>query len=80
ASNALIDRMLVSALDDNARYEGYSTNYDGVSARDPRVCDLAAWKLSQRWPERYPFKWMKSPDAMDRQIAATKAAWRENEK
>jgi hypothetical protein len=78
-SNALIDRMLVTALDDNAHYEGHSTNYDDVSTRDPRVCEMAAWKLSQRWPGKYPFKWTKSPADMDRQIAAMKTARREDE-
>ncbi|HVE15485.1 MAG TPA: HEAT repeat domain-containing protein [Chthoniobacterales bacterium] len=79
ASNKLVDGMLFAALDDHERYEEFSAMYGGFAVRDPRVCDLAAWKLSERWPEKYPFKWTKSPADMDRQIAAMKTARREDE-
>lgn len=50
-----IENLLATALADTERRIGMSMTWNGASFTEPQVCDLAAFVLSQRWPERYKF-------------------------
>jgi hypothetical protein len=67
--NGAIEKLLVAALSDEERRTKMSGNFENVSIEDPRVCDLAAFILSKRWPEKYQFDWSKDAKQCDAQIA-----------
>ncbi len=75
-ASAAMERMLVSELDDTGRRVGMSGNYNEVSYKDPRVCDMAALVLSRRWPEKYHFKWTENAAECDTQIVKLRDLWR----
>lgn len=52
----------------------FSRNDKGLS--DPRICDLAAWFLSDRWPDRYSFDVEGSLENRNRQRLSNLNAWR----
>jgi hypothetical protein len=76
AAGRAIERLLARALDDTAARAGLSISYDATSHTDPRVCDLAAFVMATRWPDRYRFTWPADVGDRDAQIAAIRAAWR----
>ena len=52
---AATEKSLIAALDDTEERTGMSGSRNGKSYSDPRICDMAAWFLSERWPDRYSF-------------------------
>jgi hypothetical protein len=79
-AGAAIERLLVSELDDSAKRVGLNGNIGDTSYKDPRVCDMAAFVLSERWPDKYHFHWVANAVECDAQIAQLRDRWRsENE-
>lgn len=71
-----VEQLLVSLLGDRERRFSLRGFYGDVSYEDPRICDLAAFALSKRWPEKYPFRWIADVKACDSQIAVMQNQWR----
>jgi hypothetical protein len=73
---AAVEKVLVGSLTDTERYYSmnYSRNEKGYS--DPRICDMAAWFLSDRWPSRYAFDVPGSLTKRDRQRIECLNVWR----
>jgi hypothetical protein len=69
--------LAVAALEDRRAYYGMGGTRGDVSYRDPRVCDMAAYRLGQRWPQRYRFKWSPTRLERDPQIVQARNVWRE---
>jgi len=76
ATNAAVERLLVSELDDAERRFGMERDFGGVSVTDPRACDTAAFVLSVLWPEKYRFRWALTSTKCDAQIAGIRNRWR----
>jgi hypothetical protein len=76
AAGRAVERLLVHALDDTAARVGLSITYDGTSYADPRICDMAAFVMATRWPDRYHFTWLTNVRERNAQIAAIRAAHR----
>jgi hypothetical protein len=74
---AAIERLLISSLDDTQRRVGMTGQWNEISFKDPRICDMAAFVLSTRWPAKYRFQWLGSDAERDAQIASIRAAWRD---
>ncbi|MEP6667534.1 MAG: hypothetical protein ABJF10_00190 [Chthoniobacter sp.] len=75
-AGAAIERLLISALDDAERRVGLEGIYNEFSYADPRVCDMAALVLAQRWPQKYQFQWVGTSTDWDVQIARLRNQWR----
>ena len=73
---ALGEEIAASALSDRTVQHGTSGNLGEIDYWDPRVCDLAAWSLAERWPERYSFKWSATRIERDPQIVHAANVWR----
>jgi len=71
-----IERLLAGALDDPERRFGMRKDYDEASIDGPRVCDVAAFALSQRWPKKYQFHWRENPVECETQVARIRDQWR----
>lgn len=71
------EELLVSALSDTEECEGMSIGRNGFSVSDPRICDMAAWHLSERWPDHYKFDMTKSLKSRDAQRIACLNVWRQ---
>ena len=67
---AAIEHLLVSALDDSGARTGLKGHFNEVAYEDPRICDLAAFVLSKRWPEKYQFDWPADLGGRNLQISA----------
>jgi len=76
AAGAAIERLLAAALDDTERRVGMRKEYYEATIDGPRVCDIAALALSQRWPEKYQFQWRENPAESDTQVARIRDQWR----
>jgi len=76
AAGAAIERLLAAALDDPERRFGMRKDYEEASIDGPRVCDVAAFALSQRWPEKYQFHWRENPVECDAQVTRIRDRWR----
>jgi hypothetical protein len=70
-----IDRLLVAALDQTGQRLKMEGNIDGTAYRDPRVCDLAAFVLARRRPQKFQFQWSGTVAERDAQIAIMRARW-----
>ena len=70
------EKCLVRALEDTEVREGEDGDVNGKSYSDPRVCDMAAAYLADRWPERYKFDISAPPGARERQRIACLNVWR----
>jgi len=68
-AGAAIERLLATALDDTERRVGTEGNYNEFSYADPRVCDMAALVLTERWPKKYQFRWDGTSTDCDVEIA-----------
>ena len=72
---AAIEDLLVGRLDDDGE-----TNMTGsrgsVSFDHPRICDLAASALHERWPDKYSFDLSAPAPARDVQVLKCKNVWR----
>ncbi len=71
-----IEHLLVDALADTERRYGLECSNRQLSLHDPRICDLAALALNQRWPEKYHFTWSANPAQSDPQLVALRDQWR----
>ncbi len=71
-----IERLLGVALDDKEPRVGLKGNYGDVTFTDPRVCDMAALTMSERWPQIYAFRWSDSVRERDAQIEKIRTIWR----
>jgi hypothetical protein len=65
-----IERLLLAALDDREKRLMMTGHYDEATYEDPRVCDMAAFILSKRWPQKYRFHWARDASECDAQIAS----------
>jgi hypothetical protein len=65
-----IERLLLAALDDREKRLMMTGHYDEATYEDPRVCDMAAFILSKRWPQKYRFHWARNASECDAQIAS----------
>jgi hypothetical protein len=70
-----IDRLLAAALDQTGQRFNMKGNFDATVYEDPRVCDLAAFALARRWPQKYQFQWSGTVTERDAQIAVIRARW-----
>jgi hypothetical protein len=68
--------LLIHALDDTEEYT-IVLGWGDKSSYDPRLCDLAGYVLSLRWPERYEFDPESPLVELDRQLVELKNVWRE---
>jgi hypothetical protein len=73
SAGSAIERLLIAALDDKDQRLNLRGDYDEVSYKDPRICDMAALVLAKRWPEKYPFTWSATDMERDAQIALMKS-------
>ncbi len=71
-----IDRLLVAALGQKATRHHMRGSIDGTIYEDPRVCDLAAFVLARRWPQKYQFAWSGTVEERDAQVALMREQWR----
>jgi hypothetical protein len=71
-----IERLLGTALADNAQRVGYSRTVNGVAFKDPRVSDIAAMVFASRWPDKFQFRWSENVAQRDAQIEAIRNALR----
>ena len=75
-----VEELLVSELLDEAAREGMSMGRGGegrsVEFRDPRICDLAAFVLSENWPKKYAFRSVASKLERDRIRVSNANVWR----
>jgi hypothetical protein len=69
------DMLLIDALDDADVRRGMSIGSSKGSIDDPRVCDLAAGALVDRWGRPDLFELWGSPRNRDRQILELKNIW-----
>jgi hypothetical protein len=70
------ERILVAALEDTDERVGMSGSINGKSFTNPRICDIAAWKLAERWTNRYFFDISASLKLRDRQRVECINTWR----
>jgi len=75
-AGAAIERLLATALEDKERFFGPAGNLEKVSFADPRICDMAAYVMSRRWPEKYVFQWSASAADCAPQITKLQDTWR----
>ncbi|WP_131989197.1 HEAT repeat domain-containing protein [Chthoniobacter flavus] len=75
-AEAAVERLLATALEDKERFFGPAGNLEKVSFADPRICDMAAYVMSHRWPEKYAFQWSASGAECDTQIVKLQDIWR----
>jgi hypothetical protein len=68
AAEPAIRRLLFALLNDNAYLAGLTATFDDDMFDDPRVSDLAALVLSQRWPQEYSFQWTTDVATRDAEI------------
>lgn len=67
---AAIEELLIQALDDTEEYTGSGTGYS-------RMCDHAAYVLSQRWPDQCDFDPKAPLIERNRKLVELKNVWRE---
>jgi len=72
-----IERALAGALEDTTECFNTSFSRNDKSLSDPRICDLAAWFLSDRWPTRYTFEVSASLETRNRRRIECLNVWRE---
>jgi hypothetical protein len=70
------ERALVLLLEDKTECFNISFSRNDKGLSDPRVCDLAAWFLSDRWPDRYSFDVRGSLESRNRQRLLSLNTWR----
>ncbi|MDJ0976278.1 MAG: hypothetical protein QNJ98_17590 [Planctomycetota bacterium] len=73
---AAVEALLVGRLLDLERMEGMSGSWNGVNFSDPRIADIAAYALSQRFPKRYTFDLGATQTIRDRQRIMALNVWR----
>ena len=73
---AAIEAALAGALLDTDECLDTSFGRDELTLADPRICDVAAWFLADRWPARYAFDPLGSLSIRNRQRLVCLNAWR----
>ncbi len=53
--DAAVQSLLVAELSDRKRHKSSSMGLGDARFTDPRVCELASYVLSKRWPQRFAF-------------------------
>ncbi len=71
-----VEQGLVGSLEDTEQYLNMHFGRNEKQFSDPRICDMAAWFLSERWPDRYKFDVPGSLTTRDRQRLECLNAWR----
>jgi len=71
-----IEQALVALLEDTTECFNTSFSRDDKGLSDPRICDLAAWFLSDRWPDRYSFDVEGTLEVRNRQRLVSLNTWR----
>jgi hypothetical protein len=71
-----IEQALVALLEDTTECFNTSFSRDDKGLSDPRICDLAAWFLSDRWPNRYSFDVEGALEVRNRQRLLSLNSWR----
>ena len=71
-----IEEALVSALDDTEEVKSLGMAMNGRNYSSPRICDLAAHGLAERWPERFHFDMSGSLETRERQRIQCINVWR----
>lgn len=75
-TRAAAEELLVGSLDDNEERTGMSGKWNGLSFNDPRICDIAAFILADRWKTEYEFDLTAPIASRNRQLIAIKNVWR----
>jgi hypothetical protein len=76
AAGEAIEELLVNALEDEAWCFGPQGRINGVRYSNPRLCEMAALVLTQRWPDKYPFRWVAVRGERAQQIDKIRNRWR----
>jgi hypothetical protein len=76
AAEAATERLLVSSLDDTEARDQMSIAWGNTSFTNPRICDLAAFALTTRWPQKYAFDASATEAERDAQLVQLTNAWR----
>jgi hypothetical protein len=71
----IVERILIDFLDDVQERRGMSSRVGKQCIYDPRICDFAAFALSERWDKQQLFNLSASPRNRDRQIIEIKNIW-----
>jgi hypothetical protein len=71
-----IEGFLVAALEDTEGYQGFDAWEYGMNVSDPRICDVAAWFLAERWPNRYRMSLPGNLQACERRRIEFLNTWR----
>ena len=72
----LIEKSLVTSLEDMGECEGMGGSRNDKSYSDPRICDMAGTLLAERWPDRYTFDISQSEKKRDHQRIESQNRWR----
>ncbi len=73
---AAVEELLVTALADRDARLGMSCNVGDIYCYDPRICDMAAYSLSKRFKNKYPFDFSVPLHERDGQILKLQNTWR----
>jgi hypothetical protein len=76
ATIAAVEKLLAAELEDTDERTGMSGGLNGMSFSDPRVCDIAACLLAERWPDRYAMKLPGTRKSRERQRIECLNSWR----
>jgi hypothetical protein len=74
-----MEQLLAGRLTDLEEREGMSGTWDGEAFTDPRICDVAAHVLEQRFADRYSFKMGASLAERERQRVTALNVWRKGQ-
>jgi hypothetical protein len=73
--DSAIDEILVGELDDSRERANMSGTWGGKEVHDPRLCDLSAHVLAQRWKHPEAFDITATEEVRDRQRKQLKNEW-----
>lgn len=73
---AAVEELLVTSLDDTRQVYSCSGDWKGRSFVDPRLCDIAATILADRWRGKYAFDVGASVAVRDRRRVSSMNLWR----
>ncbi len=71
-----VEELLVTALADTDARLGMSGGVGDISYTDPRICDMAAYSLSKRFKNKYPFDFSVPLHERDGQLLQLQNTWR----
>jgi hypothetical protein len=76
ATLKVVEEVLASELDDTEEHPGTTGLANMKTVYDPRICDMAAYFLAKRWPDRYVFDLSPSLSIRERQRVECLNVWR----